>query len=53
MKIDWIVAVDSKNGKWKPKSNLFSTQQIKASLQSQPKTIEFLEKEFEVNFTLI
>nr|WP_321356987.1 GIY-YIG nuclease family protein [uncultured Draconibacterium sp.] len=49
-KIDWIETVDSNNAKWKSKNGLFSTQLIKASLQGQPKTIEFLETEFDLNF---
>lgn len=44
--IEWLKSVDKKDAKWKPKSGLFTTQLIKASLQGQPKTIEFLEKEF-------
>ena len=44
--IDWLKSVDKNDAKWKPKSGLFATQLIKASLQGQPKTIEFLEKEF-------
>lgn len=50
IKVDWIKTVDSKNAKWKSKSGLFSTQLIKASLQSQPKTITFLEDEFQISF---
>ena len=50
VKIHWIKTVDGKNGKWKSKSGLFSTQLVKASLQAQPKTIEFLESEFDISF---
>ncbi len=50
VKIEWIKSVDSKQAKWKQKSGLFASQLIKASLQGQPKTIEFLEKEFDVQF---
>jgi hypothetical protein len=53
IKIDWIKSVDRNNGKWKSNDGLFSSQLIKASLQGQPKTIEFLEKEFEINFNEI
>jgi hypothetical protein len=49
-KIEWIKTVDSNNAKWKGKSSLFSSQLVKASLQGQPKTIEFLEKEFDISF---
>ena len=53
IKIEWIKNVDRKNAKWKSKDGLFSSQLIKASLQGQPKTIEFLEKEFDINFNEI
>ena len=49
-KVNWIKTVGSTQGKWKSKSGLFTSQLIKASLQAQSKTIEFLEKEFDVNF---
>jgi len=50
VKVEWIKTVDKKQAKWKSKSKLFTSQLIKASLQDQPKTKEFLEKEFDVNF---
>lgn len=50
VKIEWIKKLDKQNAKWKPKSKLFSSQLIKASLQGQPKTVEFLEKVFEMDF---
>ncbi len=50
VKIDWIKAVDAKQGKWKEKSGLFTTPTVKVSLQEQPKTIDFLEKEFSIKF---
>ncbi len=53
IKIEWIKSVDRKDGKWKSNEGLFSSQLIKASLQGQPKTIEFLEKEFEIKFNEI
>ena len=53
IKIEWIKNVDRKNAKWKSKDGLFSSQLIKASLQGEPKTIEFLEKEFDINFNEI
>lgn len=49
-KIKWIKSVDQKDAKWKRKSGLYTTRLIKASLQNQTKTIEFLEKEFKVSF---
>src|SRR5690606_32025 len=53
IRIEWIKSVDRNNGKWKSNGGLFSSQLIKASLQGQPKTIEYLEKEFEINFNEI
>jgi len=50
VKIKWIKTVDSKRAKWKSKSGLFTSQLIKASLQGQHKTREFLENEFDVTF---
>jgi uncharacterized protein len=50
VKIDWIKTVESSQAKWKANSGLFTIQLIKASLQNQFKTREFLEKEFDVNF---
>lgn len=48
IKVKWIKTVDSEQAKWKSNSGLFTSQLIKASLQGQPKTIEFIEKEFEI-----
>lgn len=50
VKIDWIKTVESNQAKWNSKSGLFTIQLIKASLQNQYMTREFLEKEFDVNF---
>jgi hypothetical protein len=46
-KVEWKVAVDRKEGKWKP--GLYTTPLVRASLDAQPETIEFLEKEFDLN----
>lgn len=53
IKVKWIKSFDRGNAKWKSKDGIFSSQLIKASLQSQPKTKEFLEKEFGVSFNEI
>lgn len=50
VKVEWIKSVERDQAKWKSKFNLFSSQLIKASLQSQQKTIQFLESEFDVKF---
>ena len=49
VKIDWICSVEKSEAKWKKKSNLFTTQLIKASLDNQFQTIEFIQKEFGIN----
>lgn len=51
VKIEWIKSFDKAHAKWKPKSGLFTTQLIKASLDNQPKTLQFLEKEFDIKFS--
>ena len=48
--VDWVESKDRKNAEWKAKSGLFTTQLVTASLEAQPKTKEFLESRFEVNF---
>lgn len=47
--VDWIEKVPATDAKWKSKSGLFTTQLIKASLQNQKVTRDFLEKEFGVD----
>lgn len=51
VKIEWIKTVDKVQAKWKAKNDLFSSQLIKASLQEQKKTIDFLESEFNLKFS--
>lgn len=48
--IEWVKTVESKQAKWKGKAGLFTSQLIKASLQGQSKTRDFLEKEFDIKF---
>lgn len=50
VKIDWKKTVPKQEAKWKAKSGLFTTQLIKASLQDQPKTLEFIKNEFNIRF---
>ncbi|MBN3581950.1 GIY-YIG nuclease family protein [Algoriphagus aestuarii] len=49
--VDWIKKVQATEAKWQSKSGLFTTQLIKASLQNQKITRDFLEKEFGVDFS--
>ena len=49
--VKWIKAVDRENAKWESKKELYTTTHIRASLDGQPKTIEFLEKEFDITLS--
>ncbi|WP_321308678.1 GIY-YIG nuclease family protein [Marinifilum fragile] len=52
VKIEWIKTVDKEHAKKaKRKDGIYSTTHIKASLQNQLVTIEYLEKEFDVKFS--
>lgn len=44
--VKWLAAVDRRHAKWKPKSGLYTTTHVRASLDGQPATVAFLEKEF-------
>lgn len=48
--VDWIKAVPRSEAEWKPGAGLFTSQQIRASLENQPLTKKFLEDKFDVNF---
>jgi uncharacterized protein len=41
--VKWAAAVERNEAKWKPKEGLYTTTHVRASLDAQPKTIEFLE----------
>ena len=47
--VKWLATVDREDAKWKPKSGLFTSQLVRASLDNQPKTVAFLEEEFGIN----
>jgi hypothetical protein len=47
--VDWKSVVRRGDAKWKKLSDLFTTQLVRASLDAQPKTIAFLEEEFDLN----
>jgi uncharacterized protein len=47
--VEWVVAVERIAAKWKAKSGLYTTPLIRASLDGQPETVEFLEKEFSID----
>ena len=47
--VKWIKAVPRSQAKWKSKMGLYTTTHVRASLDGQPKTVAFIEKEFGVN----
>ncbi len=50
VKIDWIKKYDKTEAKWKKNAGLFTKQLIKASLDNQVKTIDFVETNFDIKF---
>lgn len=49
--VDWKVAVEQTEAKWKPNSGIYTTTHVRASLDGQPETRKFLEAEFNINFS--
>ena len=47
--VEWLKSVPRNYAKWKPKSGLYTTTHVRASLDGQPKTIAYIEKEFGIN----
>ncbi|HME27198.1 MAG TPA: GIY-YIG nuclease family protein [Acetobacteraceae bacterium] len=47
--INWIRAEDRANAKWKPKTGIYTTTHVRASLDGQPDTIKFLEDAFSLS----
>ncbi|MEW8177225.1 MAG: GIY-YIG nuclease family protein [Candidatus Thiodiazotropha endolucinida] len=47
--VKWVAAVERSQAKWKAKAGIYTTTHVRASLDGQPKTIAFLEKEFGIN----
>lgn len=47
--VKWIRKVDRDDAKWEPKSGLFTTPLVRASLDGQLTTIKYLEHAFRVN----
>jgi len=46
VRVDWIKAVPREHAVWESNAGLFTTQHIRASLDGQPKTIEYVEESF-------
>jgi len=49
--VDWIRSVPREEAKWKSKGGLYTTTLVKASLDRQLTTIQFIEKNFKVSLT--
>ena len=47
--VKWLKAVDRAEAKMQRKSGIFTTTHVRASLEGQPKTVEFLEDAFGIN----
>ncbi len=48
--VKWIKHLPQEDARFRSKAGLFTTQLIVASLAGQPKTLEFLQQQFKVNF---
>jgi hypothetical protein len=48
-RVTWLAMVDRSRAHWIPKSGLYSTTLVRASLENQPATIRFLEERFGVD----
>ncbi len=47
--VKWKKTVPRNRAKWEVNSGLYTTTHVRASLDGQPKTVEFIEKEFKIN----
>lgn len=47
--VEWMASVDRENAKWLPRSGLFTSQLVRASLDAQPATTAFVEEAFGVD----
>jgi len=44
--VEWVASVERSEAKWERKTGLYTTTHVRASLDGQPRTIEFLENAF-------
>lgn len=51
--VEWTKSVDRENAKWLPKSGLFTSTHIRASLDNQPATTKFVEEAFGVDLSAL
>lgn len=47
--VNWFVTLNREDAKFKSKSGIYTPQKVKASLDNQPITVQFLESEFEID----
>lgn len=47
--VEWLASVKEDEAKWVKKSGLYTTTHVRASLDGQPDTIKFIEKEFNLD----
>ncbi len=47
--VDWLAWVRREEAKWRATPKLYTTTHVRASLDGQPATVEFLEQEFKVS----
>jgi len=48
--VKWIKHLPCEDARFRSKAGLFANPSVVASLAGQPKTLEFLQQEFKVNF---
>ncbi len=48
-KVEWLRSTSRKEAFWKPKSNLYTTTHVRASLVNQIKTLDYIEDCFQIN----
>lgn len=51
--VEWMATVDRGNARWLPRSGLFTSQLVRASLDAQPATIAFVEEAFGVDLAAL
>jgi uncharacterized protein len=51
--VRWVAAVERGQAKWKAKAGLYTTTHVRASLEGQSATLDFLEAVFNVNIKLL
>ena len=51
--VEWIATVDRGNAKWLPRTGLFTSQLVRASLDAQPATMAFVEEAFGVDLAAL